>query len=144
MGRTVSVPTAARAVVFKYLEDEPHDVHSAAERYEHEVAKIRAQALHRWPSMISCATWIGIEDYAIAENTYAQVGVSEYCGLLSIWLLPRNAPDDLDRQQVANWTRLRDAWIDDAAGHLLSSFGTHMRIPGGAHHMLRPIPRTAA
>jgi hypothetical protein len=41
-----------------------------------------------WPSLERIDRWIGREDHAILENGHAQIGVSEYCGLVAVWIVP--------------------------------------------------------
>jgi uncharacterized protein YjaZ len=70
--------------------------------------------------MYGCAKWLGREDQAISQNSFAYVGVSEYCGLVSIWITPK----DVDDLQVG----IRDAWISQIEKKFKkvarSSFGT--------------------
>jgi len=57
----------------------------------------------QWPSFYDVDKWLGRENHAILENRYAQIGMSEYCGLVSVWLVPL----DVDDREVG----LRDQWI---------------------------------
>lgn len=66
------------------------------------------QICKAFPSASTCDEWVGqgnSEDHAVAENSFAYFGVSEYCGLVSMWVLPKD--DD-----YAASTGLRDRWID--------------------------------
>lgn len=65
----------------------------------------QAAVLKAFPSTSQCNKWPGREDHAIAFNCFANFGVSEYCGLVSMWVAP---VDDDD----ATSTGLRDKWID--------------------------------
>lgn len=144
MGRSVSIPSAARAVVFQFLEvEEDAAVDDAHLAFEDELTVLREKAIRTWPSMVACRTFVGIEDLAIAQNVYAQFGVSEYCGLMSIWLLPRSAPEDKRSHEVDAWIQLRNAWLDQAEALLLAFFGTHIRCPGSPYQ-LQALPKVAA
>ena len=48
---------------------------------------------------------VGHEDHAILENGHCYIGVSEYCGLVSIWLVPKDEYPDLSQKwcdQIGN------------------------------------------
>ena len=94
MGRSVSVPTNAHTVCYRDVTTfEFHE-----DWYEF-VDDIRREARQRWPSMTACDVWLDREDHAILENTHAYIGVSEYCGIASVWL-------------VSKGEALADAWCD--------------------------------
>lgn len=72
------------------------------------------QARRLWPSMWDADDWRGREDHVIARNRLADFGVSEYCGLMAFWLVPRNeAPE-----------ALAERWCAQAFAKLESEFGT--------------------
>jgi hypothetical protein len=77
---------------------------------------LRNVVLERYPSFYSCSKWPGREDHALLENKHALLGVSEYCGLISVWI----APDNPDRPELA------DAWISsilrNLKAHLIARF----------------------
>ena len=58
-----------------------------------------------FPSTSPCDEWVGREDHAVAENSFAYFGVSEYCGLVSMWVTPKDDDDAIN-------TGLRDKWIE--------------------------------
>lgn len=105
MGCSVSYATGSTAIAYRSLESENYesgnDIELDAEtRREYEsdrmqddfnflVDWIRETAKSAWPSMQDCDEWLGREDHAILSNDLAYIGVSEYCGLVSIWLVDR-------------------------------------------------------
>lgn len=50
----------------------------------------REQLIAAFPSVKACDEWIDREDHAVAENDYAYFGVSEYCGLVAMWVAPKS------------------------------------------------------
>jgi len=51
----------------------------------------------RFGSLVRCDRWLGEEDHAILENGMAYIGISEYCGLVCLWGVPKGGWGD------ANW-----------------------------------------
>lgn len=87
MGRSVSVPSGAQVVAFNYIEyEDEHDDWSYDDFVENAQHAIRELA----PSMSKDKGWRGNEDKIIASNGHADFGISEYCGLVSVWLVPYN------------------------------------------------------
>jgi len=54
-----------------------------------------------WPSFDNCDKWFGREDRVLLQNELSYIGISEYCGLVLIWIVPRT--DDLRRNLSENW-----------------------------------------
>lgn len=50
------------------------------------IEDIQERATDQWSSLSKCDEWIEREDHAILENKFCYIGVSEYCGLASIWI----------------------------------------------------------
>lgn len=68
------------------------------------------QMCKAFPSVSKCDSWLGrgnSEDHAVAENQFVFFGVSEYCGLVAMWV----AAKDADYDQSAGWEALRDRWL---------------------------------
>lgn len=57
-----------------------------------------------FPSVVKDDKWLDREDHAIASNSFAYFGVSEYCGLVAIWVTP---VEDRDVNPA-----LQERWID--------------------------------
>jgi hypothetical protein len=60
-----------------------------------------------FPSVTETDRWLGREDHAVAENGLAYFGASEYCGILALWVVPK----DDDYQDIGG---LANHWIDKA------------------------------
>lgn len=111
MGRSVSTPSGARVVAYDYLEyEEDYDDWT----YPDFIEDIAAVAEDLWPSFRPVKKWAGREDRVLLENGFAQLGVSEYCGLVAIWVMPRG---DVDCEALA----IR--WIDQIAPRFNDLFG---------------------
>ncbi len=93
MGRSVSYPQGAEYIAYCSI-DEDDDWHEF-------IGYFQDAAKQKWPSMVDCDRWIGREDRAICENDYAYLGVSEYCGLVVVWLLPKE-----ESPLASNWCNL--------------------------------------
>lgn len=63
------------------------------------------EMIRAFPSLSECDEWVDREDHALLENNHCYIGVSEYCGLVSMWVQPKE-PDWRDTS-----TGLRDHWI---------------------------------
>ena len=81
MSRTVSVPYNAKIVCYQdvsWMEDYVE--------WEDFLEEIQDRVMMNWPSFNPCDKWLDREDHAILQNDHCFVGVSEYCGLASIWV----------------------------------------------------------
>lgn len=97
MGRSVSYPYNAIVKAYK-------DVSWMEEDWDWQdfVYDIRYACKEAWPSLYDSDDWLGHEDRVLLENDFAYVGVSEYCGLACLWIVPKE--DDLARAGLAvNW-----------------------------------------
>src|SRR5690606_4702040 len=54
------------------------------------VGNLRAEFEAAFPSLYEADEWVGREDYAILQTGHAYIGLSEYCGLVSLWCLPKD------------------------------------------------------
>ena len=103
MGRSVSTPSRAEHVEYATFECEDNDC--ASDDLEWSLDDFADQICKAFPSASKCDEWPGREDHAVAENSFAYFGVSEYFGLVSMWVCPKD--DD-----YATSTGLRDRGID--------------------------------
>ena len=111
MGRTVSVPRGVTAVVYNDVSDFGYSADDETREYFDEVIcemdwqdyvdSIVDIAKGNWASFSDCDKWLGREDHAILENAYAYIGVSEYCGLASVWLIAKDDLDSLQERKAA-------------------------------------------
>jgi hypothetical protein len=85
MGRSVNIPRGAQVVAFNYIEyDGDHDDWS----YDDFVEGAQYAISEIAPSMQPDSGWIDREGRVIASNSFAQMVISEYCGLVSVCLVP--------------------------------------------------------
>lgn len=93
MARSISVPFNAQRVLYVNLADfeDHHDLQDALGGFVQALCK-------RYPCMHPFRQWEGGEDLALAENDRALagndcavVGISEYCGLGTVWVAPKRA-----------------------------------------------------
>lgn len=106
MGRSVSTPP--NATVVAYAMAYVADLELGEDQYEENenpVPDIQDVCKTFWPSLRTCDEWLDREDHAILENAVAYVGVSEYCGLVAVWILPKcdaNGHNNLGEQWAIN------------------------------------------
>ncbi|WP_295842499.1 hypothetical protein [uncultured Xanthomonas sp.] len=62
-----------------------YERYSSEDAWSDFVANLRAEFKRAFPSLGDCDEWLDREDHALLENRHAYVGVSEYCGLVSVW-----------------------------------------------------------
>lgn len=111
MGRSVSRPSNAAQVLYAYFETEDDDEDSPYWWFQESIKGMRECLIARYPSLTKCDEWIGYgqsEDHALLENRHAYIGVSEYCGLVSIWIVPKDDKPALAAQWCSQ-VKLEDA-----------------------------------
>ena len=104
MGRSVSYPSKCEEVCFRDIsymgytdidEDgneitlDTYDESLGQIEWEIFVEDIQHRAKEQWRSLQESEKWIGREDKAILENRFCYIGVSEYCGMAAVWLVPK-------------------------------------------------------
>lgn len=102
MGRSVSVPSDAVTTVYIALDDD-FDPDFGWDDF---IEDVRNVVKEKYPSFVDDDKWVGREDRSILVNTYARIVVAEYCGLVSISIVP----DD-----HWNTSHLTKAWCDRIA-----------------------------
>jgi hypothetical protein len=123
MGRSVSRPSNATAVAYRSFEAE--DEFDAEFEFEYLIDWVRETAKEAWPSMVECDEWVGREDHAILSNDLAYIGLSEYCGLVSIWLVDREDRYDGYDQGESN---LCKPWCAQIERKFLKLFSEYQKI----------------
>ncbi len=106
MGRSVSYATGSQVVTFRDIDGDDDD-------FDYLVDDFRDQLRYLFPSVVAVDEWIGREDHVLAENKLARFGISEYCGLVSYWIVPV----DSDLEPLAK------RWIDSIADKFVKTFG---------------------
>lgn len=93
------------------------------------LADLRTTFKRAFPSLCDCDRWLDREDHAVLENRHAYIGASEYCGLVSVWCVPKQA----SWYDTAGTSALRAQWaasIERKAARLLESFAPRL-VPMG-------------
>jgi hypothetical protein len=86
MGRSVSTPCNAQAIAYQHLDDDDDE---GGNHFRWWLEDMQQTIAEIWPSFTPCDQWLGREDHAIMENNLAYAGVSEYCGMIALWLVPK-------------------------------------------------------
>jgi len=157
MGRSVSTPSGAALVAYRNVSDHGHDnfCHTCDEEgneewecpeckadlrdFEH-YCEFRAQddwedfkswlmdtAQEQWPSLEECDKWIGREDLALLCNSHVYFGISEYCGLVAIWMVDRRDTDGYQTYEEGE-RNLARRWVDQVADKFDALFGEYNRL----------------
>lgn len=125
MGRSVSHPSGSIAKSYFDVSDfganydddgnqlEGYDEYVAQIQWDDWLDYISEQLVAKMPSLEPCEEWLGNEDKAILENRFCYVGVSEYCGLACLWLVPKDTSDYTGDYSLEP---LQNRWLDGAAG----------------------------
>jgi hypothetical protein len=96
MSRSVSVPSGALGVAFaSFICDSEEDASSEFSDY---IAEMQIGLKVQYPSLEPCSRWIGREDRACLQNRFCSIGVSEYNGLVAVWIIP-----DDESSLAASW-----------------------------------------
>lgn len=126
MGRSVSYPRNA-VVAFRrfdvYDEDgnvmEEPDEDQVCWAWDDLVEDVRTHSKTLWPSLSDCDVWVGREDHALLQNDHAYVGVSEYCGLVAVWVVPRT---DIEHEALAA------NWCGQIANRFKATWGEYVKV----------------
>ncbi len=87
-----------------------------------------------WPSLNKCDVWVGDEDHAVLENDLAYIGISEYCGLVAVWVLPKTGEYENSGWGDDPRINLCDRWctqITDKFLKTFSQFNSYGRMSNG-------------
>lgn len=141
MGRSVSYPSNTLILTFGhydtteevtqdliddgiYDEDQLGDWVPREYAFDDVIEDFTETCLSEWPSLSACNEWVGREDNAILSNGLVKMGVSEYCGLLSYWVIPQ---DDLEANGYygqPDRTALAARWAAQIEAKFVGYFGT--------------------
>ena len=132
MSRSVSVASGAFAVAYKdcsklgYITEDEDGKELAEPYYDQDIGSMDWDCFVEdqidkikklFPSFTDCDKWLGREDHAIAENNFAYFGISEYMGLVSLWMVEKDGDDYGDEQ-----AGLRKRWAEQVAGKFEKEF----------------------
>lgn len=139
MGRSVSYPSDALVVTFasSFWSCEEAEDHTDClycdgsgicqpEDFDDLIYDFRQHLKELFPSVVEADRWIDREDHVLAENGLASFGMSEYCGLVAYWIVPKeyNGPKgefyySSDRDISAISTR----WVRQNTDKFVAAFG---------------------
>jgi hypothetical protein len=122
MGRSVSYPTSS-LVCFTVLETEDSDSFGFEFEWFCEDAAERACAA--FPSLYAHEGWRGREDRILLRNAFADFGVSEYCGLIAVWIVERDDDAYWDADARACRSPRAQRWLAQIAPKFDALFGAH-------------------
>lgn len=115
MGRSVSVPNGAINVCFAQV-----DIVESFE-WDDLVEDYKCALSEAFASMVPVSgngSWLGREDRVVGGNSFVKFGISEYCGLVSLWMVRHHGGNFANR------------WIEKAgpkfAGAVESVFGARL------------------
>lgn len=74
-----------------------------------------------YPSLVDCDEWLSNEDHVILENYFVQVGVSEYCGMLSLWMVEQDMNQGYQGEEALY--NLQRRWISKVSDGFIKKFG---------------------
>jgi hypothetical protein len=89
---------------------------------------VQETACTYWPSFAPIEQWLDREDKAIAENDLGYIGVSEYCGVASVWFTPK--PNSWEYSDTHNREQLARGFAVKIAARFYATFATLDRIGG--------------
>lgn len=79
------------------------DYDTTSMRWDDFIGALRHEMKTGFPSLHECDHWLGNEDHSILENGHAYIGVSEYCGLVSVWCVPKENEYGGDSPLASRW-----------------------------------------
>jgi hypothetical protein len=108
MGRSVSRPYNSEVVVFLYpeldvfTEDDKYDEYLSKYNWDNFVIDLEEVLKAKYKSLTKCSKWLGNEDHAFLENELVYVGLSEHCGVVAVWIVPKFGEFYTSRNEKAN------------------------------------------
>lgn len=121
MGRSVSTPSNACVVVYAWLDCEEDDDDSflAQSNFDDAILNMQCDLIAKDKTFSVCKHWIGREDCAYLESEQFYVGISEYCGLVAVWAVPKEREDDDEREPLIDGIRAANLqpWLVEVAGY---------------------------
>jgi hypothetical protein len=118
MGRSVSTPRNAESVVYS-----DHDIDDQ-DLWDEAIYDLKDALTERFPSLSSDTGWIDREDRIIASNRMAYITVSEYCGVVAVCAVPRDADNPLHVHWASSIEGNLTKCVKETFGHTLRRLGT--------------------
>lgn len=121
MGRSVSVPSNAAAVIYFPVwdydrdDDEEFDPFLAQMAFDDMVEELKAGLKSLEDSSFNDADrWLGREDHVFLENRIVDVTLSEYCGLCALAFVPKEEADEDAWWPIQEqWEEFAKKWASD-------------------------------
>jgi len=88
MGRSVSYASGSEVVLYSYVEY-TDDEYIDQINFDDCVENLQYALSKSFPSLVESDEWVGREDRALVENDLVYIGLSEYCGVVSVWVKPK-------------------------------------------------------
>lgn len=120
MGRSVSFPSGAH-VAFDHWETDYEDAWQTQDDWDDIIEYFKQRVREHYPSAWEVDKWVGREDHALFANGYAYFGVSEYCGCIAYWIVPR---DDIYGSEEG----LAQRWFNQVGPKFIERFATLHRL----------------
>jgi hypothetical protein len=79
-----------------------------------------------FPSVEEVEDWIDREDHVLAENKLARFGMSEYCGLVAYWIVPKEysgPKGQLYYSSDSYISAISNRWVRSVADKFVAAFG---------------------
>lgn len=119
MGRSVYVPSDAAIVAYIDVSEYEEDFD-----FDDLIDNIAYELKAKYPSFEPCKAYIGREGYIFLSNMLVKVGISEYCGLASVFIVPEEEVNAL----ALNFANKIEAGfieaINNAAGPVYKKIGS--------------------
>ena len=113
MARTVSTPANTLLVAYDTFNSDPSEDVWYGD-FENVAEDLLFNAMRLFPSLEPYHGWAGREDRILARNGFVEFGVSEYMGLMAIWMRLRG---DCEQEALASH------WCDQIAEKFHQEFG---------------------
>lgn len=104
MGRSVCVPSEATATVYlHHPSEESNTKDSACEDWGDFLEDLQGVLQSRYPSLRVRDHWADREEHIILANTHANIIVCEYCGIVSVSVVPYHGPYSEPTALALSW-----------------------------------------
>lgn len=104
MGRSVDYLNNASAVIYCHIDSE--DEYAFDDFFDN----VKTELQDKYPSLDTCDRWDGRETRIFLESNLVEIGISEYCGLVSVSIRP-NQRMGANESLAENWISKTEAGI---------------------------------
>lgn len=103
MSRSVWTHRDAIETVFFSVESDIEDGDFDSDDWDFLVDSIRETLTKKFPSFETADSWPERESHCILQNGLAQIVISEYCGLVSLGVIPRDDSSGASANFATSW-----------------------------------------